>query len=200
MIVDTPCMGEAASRKRMSPAEYLAFERTSAQKHEYAGGEVFAMAGGTFSHSRVQGNFVARLTVALEGRDCATLTSDMRVKTVSGRYFYPDASVFCGPPRFEDDVRDTLLNPTLVVEVLSDGSEAYDRGDKFDHYETIHSLREYVLASQKAPRVEVFTRQDDGSWIRRVYHAGQRVPLASVGCELDVEQLYERAFAPDASG
>jgi Uma2 family endonuclease len=179
----------------MSPVEYLAFERASDQKHEYADGEVFAMSGGTFEHSAVATGLLAALATALAGRPCTPLTSDMRVKSASGRYFYPDACVICGTPQFEDEGRDTLLNPTAIFEVLSDSSEAYDRGDKFAHYETIASARDYVLASQKGPRIEVFTRQADQSWVRRVYGPGQRAALSSLECEIAVDAVYEGALS-----
>ncbi len=189
-------MGVAAPSRRMTPAEYLAFERTSEQKHEYADGEIFAMSGGTLEHASVAANILRELGVALRGRPCRPLTSDMRVRTRTGRYFYPDGSIVCGTPTFADDARDALLDPVLVLEVLSDSSEAYDRGDKFAHYETIPALRDYVLASQKAPRIEVFSRQADDSWVRRVYGPGQRAVLASVGCEVAVDDVYAGVIGP----
>ena len=173
-------MGDAASKQRMTEAEYLAFERASEEKHEFADGEIVATSGGTLEHSAVAANLLRDLGVALVGRPCRPLTSDMRIRTRSGRSFYPDGSVVCGRPTFHDDARDLLTNPTVVIEVLSDSSEAYDRGEKFDHYETIPELREYVLASQKAPRIEVFTRQGDDAWVRRVYGPGQRAVLAAI--------------------
>lgn len=119
----------------------------------------------------------------------------MRVKIpATGRYVYPDASVFCGRPEFTDVNRDTLLNPRLIVEVLSDSTEADDRGDKFAGYRSIASCHEYMLASQKQARVEVFTRQADGSWTLRVYGPGDRAALTSIECAIEVDRIYEGVF------
>jgi Uma2 family endonuclease len=188
-------MGQAAVRSGVSPEEYLAFERSAEMRHEYADGEIFAMSGGTLEHSQTAGNVVRELGNAVSERGCRVLTSDMRIKIASrGRYVYPDASVVCEQPIFEDDKRDTLLNPLLVIEVLSASSEAYDRGDKFRQYQTIPSVREYVLLSHTEPRIEVFTRQTDGGWLLRSYGPGERAPLASLACELDVDRTYVNVF------
>lgn len=192
-------MGQAALRTGMSEQEYLAFERSSPEKHEYADGEIFAMSGGTIEHSAVAANIIRELGNSLFGKGCRTLTSDMRLKIPStGRYVYPDGSVVCGPPEFVDDTRDTLLNPRLIIEVLSDSSEAYDRGDKFAGYRSIASFQEYVIASQKEPRIEVFTRQPDGSWMLRVHGPGERAALASVGCAIEVDRVYADVFEAPA--
>src|SRR5262245_50639784 len=125
-------MGEAAQKARMTAEEYLAFERASEQKHEYADGEIFAMSGGTYEHGLIAGNVLGELRGALLERPCTVQGSDVRVKAVATkRYLYPDVSVVCGRPVFEDETRDTLLNPRVIVEVLSDSTERYDRGDKF---------------------------------------------------------------------
>lgn len=192
-------MSNAARVQRMTPAEYLAFERASEEKHEYAAGELFAMSGGTMEHAAVAANVLRDLGVLLRGRPCQPLTSDMRIRSPTGRYFYADGSVVCGTPTFEDDTRDALLDPTVILEVLSDSSEAYDRGDKFAHYETIPSLRDYVLASQKVPRIEVFSRQADDSWVRRVYGPGQRAALASLACEISIDEVYEGALGASSA-
>ena len=179
----------------MTPAEYLAFERASEQKHEYADGEIFAMSGGTFEHSATATNLGRLLGNALEGRGCIALNSDMRVHIpATGRYVYPDGSVLCGAPEFTDEQRDTLLNPAVVIEVLSDSSEAYDRGEKFAQYRTVRSLREYVLASRKAPRIEVFTRHEGGGWMLREYGPGERATLESLGCTIAVDDVYRGVF------
>jgi Uma2 family endonuclease len=191
-------MGLPAERTRMSPQEYLAFERASDVKHEYADGDVFDMSGGTMAHSHVATNFCAELRSGLAGRPCRVLNSDMRIKTPTGRYVYPDGSVVCSRPEHEDERRDVLLNPVVVIEVLSDSSEAYDRGDKFEQYRTLTSLKEYVLASQKTARIEVFTRQSDGSWNLRVYGPGDTARLASLGCDVDVDRVYLQVFADEA--
>lgn len=188
-------MGYAAVRVGLTPEEYLAFERASEQRHEYADGELFAMSGGTREHSLIAANILAELSFALVERQCEAHGPDMRIKSkVTGRYVYPDASVVCGRPAFEDATRDTLLNPVVVVEVLSDSSEAYDRGDKFAHYQTIASVQDYVLASQKEPRIEHFHRLQDGTWLLRILKPGARLVLESVGCEIPVERAYRKVF------
>ena len=194
-------MGYAAVRTGMSEQEYLAFERASAEKHEYANGEIFAMSGGTGEHSAISANIIREVGNALFGRGCRVHTSDMRINiSPAGRYVYPDASIVCARPEYTDDSRDTLVNPLVIVEVLSDSSEAYDRGDKFAQYQTIASLAEYVLASQKKPRIEVFTRQTDGSWLLRVNGPGERAGLSSVECSIDVDRVYTDVFEIAAAG
>jgi Uma2 family endonuclease len=193
-------MGEAAQTIRMTPEEYLAFERASDQKHEYADGEVFAMSGGTREHSLIGQNTARELGNVLLDRPCEVHGSDMRIKIVATkRYFYPDVSVICGKPRFEDDTRDTVLNPRVVVEVLSDSTERYDRGEKFAHYRTVDSLLDYVLLSQTEPLVEHYRRQPDGAWVYRALGPGARLVLASLDCEIPVDRLYLKVFdTPEA--
>ena len=190
-------MGNAAARSRLSPEEYLVFERASEQRHEYADGEIFAMAGGTREHSLTATNLVGELRAALRGRRGEVHGSDMRIKIPStGRYVYSDGVIVCGQPRFEDETRDTLLNPLLIVEVLSDSSEAYDRGDKFAQYQSIPSIKDYVLASQKAARIEHFRRLPDGTWLLRILGPGERLVLESTGCEIAVDDAYLLVFDP----
>jgi len=197
---ETAFMGDAAVRSRLTPEEYLAFERSSEQRHAFADGEIFAMSGGTREHSLIAVNIASELSLALQDRPFEVHASDMRVKIQpTGRYLYPDASVVCGRPLFEDATRDTLLNPVLIVEVLSDSSEAYDRGDKFAQYRTIESLKEYVLASQKEARIEHFRRLPDGSWLLRIFQRGDRVGLDSTGIELSVDRAYLKVFDPPAA-
>jgi Uma2 family endonuclease len=174
----------------MTPAEYLEFERASSEKHEYLAGEIFAMAGNKRTHNLVVGNLVGELRRALHDRACEVYPSDMRVKAeATGLYTYPDVSAVCARPRFEDDREDTLLNPDLVIEVLSESTEAYDRGDKFASYRSIPSLKEYVLVSPLRRRIELFVRQDDGSWNLRVVESGD-VQLSSVVAVLAVDEIY----------
>jgi Uma2 family endonuclease len=187
-------VGYAAIRTGVSEQEYLAFERSSPERHEYADGEIFAMPSGTLEHSAIGANILGELRNALTGR-CRVLTSDMRIKIpATRRYVYPDGSIVCGRAELDDEHRDTLLNPRVIVEVLSDSSEVYDRGDKFANYRTIASLQEYVLASQKEPQIEVFTRQPDGSWTLRVYRSGERAALASLDCALAVDKAHQDVF------
>ncbi|WP_437875777.1 Uma2 family endonuclease [Sorangium sp. So ce513] len=194
-------MGQAARRTGLSPAEYLAFERASEQKHEYANGEIFAMSGCSREHSLLAGNIQRELGNALLDRASEVHTSDMRVKIAStGRYVYPDASVVCGEPVFEDAEVDTLLNPSVIVEVLSETSEAYDRGDKFAQYRRVPSIMEYVLVSQKEVRIEHFQRQPDGRWLLAILGPGMQLELESIGVVIDVDRVYRKVpLAPAAS-
>lgn len=155
-------MAVPAPDARLTEAEYLDIERRAEIKSEFFDGQMFAMAGGTRQHSLIGMNIGSELRAKLKGK-CVVFNSDMRVKVeVTGLFTYPDVSVVCGEQRFLDE--DTLLNPTLVVEVLSESTEAYDRGKKFEHYRQIASLREYLLVSQREPRIEQFIRKPDGRW------------------------------------
>jgi Uma2 family endonuclease len=188
-------MAEPAARGSLTAEEYLAFERSAAERHEFAEGEVFAMAGGSREHSLIALNVGSELRAALRRKPCEVFNSDLRLKVESAnRYTYADLTVACGTPRFEDPRRDTLLNPIAIVEVLPDSTESYDRGEKFALYRTIDSFQEYLLISQKQVQVEHFLRQADGSWLLRVFGAGEQVPLPSLGCELSVDEIYFRVF------
>lgn len=192
-------MGQAAQRSPVSEQDYLAFERAAEERHEYADGEIFAMSGGTWEHSLIAGNITGELRAALLERRCTAHGADMRIHIPSTkRYTYADALVVCGDPVFTDDVRDTLVNPGVIVEVLSDSTEKYDRGDKFEQYQTIASLRDYVLVSQKKARVEHYRKQPDGTWVLRVTGPGDRVVLDSIGCELLVDRIYLKVFQQPA--
>ncbi len=151
---------------RQTSAEYLAFERSAEIKSEYFEGEIFAMAGASREHNLVVGNLVGELRNHLRKGPCEVYPSDMRVKVeATGLYTYPDVVVACDSPQFEDEHVDTLLNPTLLVEVLSDSTEKYDRGKKSSHYRRLASLQEYLLVSQDEPHIEHYARQDDHHWI-----------------------------------
>ena len=196
-----PSMGQAAARTGISEQDYLELERASPIRHEYADGEIFAMSGGTIEHSSVAANILRELGNALQGRGCRALTSDMRINIpATGRYVYPDGSIVCARPQFVDAHRDTLVNPRVIIEVLSDSTEAYDRGDKFAQYRSVASIEEYVLASQKEPRIEVFTRHPDGSWMLRVAGPGERVALRSLECAVEVDSVYRDVFEVGAAG
>jgi len=168
---DTARMGHAPARARMTEAEYLAFERSSPDRHEFADGEIFAMSGGTGEHSALAANMIGELRSALFGRRCRVHTSDMGI-------FIP--------------------NPSVIVEVLSESTEAYDRGDKFEQYQTIPSLAHYVIVSPSKPRIEVFTRQDDGAWLLRSYGSGDSVALAAIDCAIEVDRIYTDVLEADA--
>jgi Uma2 family endonuclease len=188
-------MGAAAQKLKMTPAEYLAFERASDERHEYAGGEIFAISGGTREHSLASQNIAGELRNALLERPCEVHGPDMKIKTLAGKYHYADAFVICGSPLFEDETRDVVLNPKLIVEVLSDSTERYDRGDKFTSYRTLTTLEEYVLVSQSTVLVEHYHRLPDGTWLYRALGPGERLVLESLGCEIPVDRIYLKVFS-----
>ena len=157
-------MAQAIQPRAISAADYLAFERASEERHELIDGQIVAMTGGTFEHAVIAGNVARELGKTLRDRPCWVCPADMRIKIeASERYSYADVAVVCSTPRFEDDRRDTLLNPTALFEVLSDSTESYDRGEKFAHYRTLASLADYVMVAQKQVLVEHFQRQPNSS-------------------------------------
>ena len=185
----------AAAKTSWKPEQYLAWERMQPQKHEFHHGEAFAMAGATFEHNQVVINVGSELRSLLRQKHCRVCASDLRVKVpATGLYAYHDVSVVCGRPEFEDDKLDTLLNPLILVEVLSKSTADYDRGTKFTSYRTIASLRDYVLISTDQVLVEYHTRKDDDSWVLREFKAGQRFTLESVGGALAIDELYLKVF------
>jgi Uma2 family endonuclease len=187
-------MGLPRQKAMLTPDQYLAVERQAEYRSEYFRGEMFAMAGGTREHSLIKSNLVASLNVLLKGNPCTVYDSDLRVLiAATGLYTYPDASVACEPLKYADDRRDTYLNPTLISEVLSEGSEAYDRGKKFDHYRTIDSLREYLIISQDCPKVERFARNSDNTWTLTVKSGlNEALDLISIKGKLSLADLYDK--------
>lgn len=186
-------MGLPQPIPQMTAAEYLAIEREASVRSEFFNGEMFAMSGGTLNHSRIAKNVLLQLGNQLAMRACEPFTSDLRVVCPTGLITYPDLSVICGDPEFEDGFKDAVRNPTLLVEVLSKSTESYDRGKKFDHYRTIDSLREYVLIAQDEPMIQTFLRNDDGTWTLRVASGlDQRISLTSIDCELRLADVYDR--------
>jgi Uma2 family endonuclease len=153
---------------RYTPEEYLRLERDATERHQYFQGEIFAMAGGTPEHSLIISNVNGELRSRLKGSPCRVYDSNLRVRIPkTSLYTYPDVTVVCGPLQFDplDSRRETALNPTLIVEVLSPTTEVYDRVGKFESYQSIESFREYVLVSQGVPRMEAFLRRPDGAWL-----------------------------------
>ncbi len=197
-------MAAAQFKVHLSPAEYYRRERAAEFKSEYFAGEVFAMAGGTVNHSRVKTNVTLSIGGALlkKGGGCLPFDSDLRVKVhQTGLRTYPDLTVICGPVETdpEDDKGETAINPTLIVEVLSDSTERYDRGTKFDHYQTIATLKQYVLVSQGRPRVETFLRQADGTWQYASFSGLDAVaPLLSLDIELPLSEIFMGVTFPPA--
>lgn len=152
---------------RYTPEEYLAIERSnSEQRSEYLAGEIFAMGGASERHDLIVTNIVIQLGIQFRGRPCKVYSSDMRVKvSPTGLYTYPDLVALCGEAKFDDDQKDTLINPTVIIEVLSKSTEGYDRGEKFEHYRKIASLAEYLLVSQDKLHVDHYVRQSDNQWL-----------------------------------
>jgi Uma2 family endonuclease len=181
-----------------TPAEYLERERKAECKSAYLAGRIYAMSGATRRHNLIATNMVREIGVQLKGRPCEVYGSDMRVRVdESGLYTYPDVTVVCGTPRFEDAQEDTLLNPTVLVEVLSRTTEAYDRGDKFAHYRTLDSLTDYVPIAQTKPRIERYTRQPDGRWLlTEVTDLQGAVHLDSIDCTLSLAEIYAKVTFP----
>jgi len=175
-----------------TPEEYLALERAADYKSEYVAGEIFAMAGASVDHNTIAGNIFRLLGNQFQGRPCRVFMSDLRVQiAATAMYTYPDVVAVCGPLELASGQRDTLLNPTVIVEVLSPSTEAYDRGAKFDHYWRLPSLTEYVLVAQDQVRVEHFARQGDG-WLLTVARAlDETLRLPSLDAILPLAAIYE---------
>ena len=186
-------MVSAAIQTYLTPEEYLTFERKATTKSEYLRGQIIAMSGASFAHNFITADIVTHLNIQLMGGECQVAASDMRVKaTQTASYFYPDVVVICGEPRAEDDNFDILLNPTLIVEVLSPSTEAYDRGEKFEHYQQIASLKEYILVSQDKVHVEQYRRQGE-QWLLTEFREIEEVlSLFSIDCELRLRDVYRR--------
>jgi Uma2 family endonuclease len=191
------------TQTHLTPEEYIALERKALPdseivRSEYLNGEIIAMSGASFAHNLITANISARLHAHLRDSRCVVFANDMRVsipQTVS--YFYPDVGVVCEEPRFADDVFDTLLNPIVIVEVLSPSTEAYDRGEKFAHYRQLPSLKEYILVSQDKVRVEHYFRQTQQWVLTDFQQLEQQLPLPSIQCELPLQEIYERVPFPE---
>jgi Uma2 family endonuclease len=182
----------------LTPEQYLEIERKAEFRSEYYQGEMFAMAGATEVHTILTDNLVVQLGQKLRGGPCRSFSRDMRVQvSATGLYTYPDLVVGCGERQFLDERRDTLLNPTLIVEVLSESTEAYDRGKKFSHYRTLESLQEYVLVSQDRVQVECYKRQTGGQWLLTAANRPEEpIALESVACTLRMADIYEDVELP----
>ena len=178
----------------ITPEAYLAQERQADHKSEYLRGTVTAMVGTSRAHSLIVWNVLGILYNQMRGRPCEAYGTDMRVKVnATGLYTYPDVVALCGEVQIEDAHQDILLNPSLIVEVLSPSTEAYDRGAKFAHYRTLLSLREYILIAQDTPRVELYERQPDDRWLlTAVDDPEATVVVPSIDCVLKLAEIYER--------
>jgi Uma2 family endonuclease len=177
----------------LTPEEYLDIERKSKIRSEYIAGQMVAMSGASLRHALIAGNLYRELSAQMRERACTAYTADLRVKvSPTGMYTYPDIVALCGKPEIEDEHLDTLLNPAVIVEVLSDSTEAYDRGEKFAHYRRIDSLREYVLVSQNKIRIEHYRRDDDEWILSEVSGPDAVLHLESIDCHVAVSAIYEK--------
>jgi Uma2 family endonuclease len=177
---------------RYTPDQYLELERASATRHEFVNGQIHAMAGASEAHNIIVLNIGSELRARLRGRGCRAYVSDMRVKVPATElYTYPDITALCEHPRLEDEHLDTLLNPAVIIEVLSPSTEAYDRGAKFGHYRRIDSLREYVLVSQGAMRVERYVRHGEDWLFTEIGGAGEILRIESLACEIPLREIYD---------
>jgi len=181
-------------KTRYTPEEYLALERSCEAKHEYYNGEIFAMGGATKQHVSIMTNLVYELQSQLRDGPCQVYSTDLRVRVApTGLYTYPGVILLCDEPRFNDEQQDTLLNPGLIIEVLSESTKDYDRGGKFELYRTIDSFVEYLLIAQDRPHVEHHTRQPDGSWIlHETNNLENTIQFKSVPCSLRLSEIYNK--------
>lgn len=187
-------MVQPAAIQHMSAAEYLAWERGQLEKHEFHRGEVFAMAGGSVRHNFLANAIGAELRAAFRGKKCHVLSPDQKVAIVPGeRFVYPDAVVVCDGAETDSLAKDVLANPRILVEVLSPTTESYDRGEKWEAYQRLPSVKDYLLISQASVRVEHYQREADGSWKYRLLEAGGTVTLTN-GATIAVDAVYDGAF------
>ena len=197
-------MGLAQKVLLSSEEEYLTSEREAEERHEYIDGEIYAMAGESFAHGFITINLGREFSTQLKGRDCASLSPNMKVRsgpdpkfarTTKGFFSYADLMVFCGKPLFHDEFQDVLLNPKVIVKVLSPSTEAFDRGEKFRRYrQWIPTFTDYLLVSQTEPLVEHFRLDKSGFWVlaATVTELTDTVKIASIGCELKLAEIYDR--------
>ncbi|HLM58022.1 MAG TPA: Uma2 family endonuclease [Pyrinomonadaceae bacterium] len=178
----------------VTPDEYLATQRLSEDRAEYLDGVVYPMTGATINHIRIVANLTTELVIQLRGRKGDVLPTDMKVRLAdSQKFFYPDVVVVGGEPQFHDGRRDVILNPIIIVEVLSPSTEAFDRGAKFQAYQTLESLKEYVLVEQDKPVVEQYVRRADGKWDYKAYHGLEAsLTLPSIECTLNLSAVYDK--------
>lgn len=197
-------MGEAAVQPRLDYADYLAIERETDRKHEWFDGKAYAMAGGTLEHGSLSAAMVGELRALAMACGCQVFTSDAKLRVrATGLATYPDVSVVCGAIERDPDDRNAMTNPAVLVEVLSDATEAYDRGEKFDHYRQVPSLRDYVLVSQHKRQVELYSRGERGRWELSVAGAGESIRLTAMNGAVEVDRIYagiELAPSPTRAG
>ena len=177
----------------VTPGEYLDLERKSEIRSEYVAGRIFMMSGASRRHNLIAGNLYREISSQMRGKACEAYIGDMRVKVgPTGMYTYPNVVAVCGEPRFEDAHVDTLLNPMVIVEVLSESTEAYDRGEKFAHYRRLDTLREYVLVAQDKVRVEHYLREGEQWILSEISDPDNTLHLASIDCDVVLAVIYEK--------
>jgi len=188
-----------AIKQIYSLEEYIELEKTSEEKFEFWNGNVWSMSGASYNHNRIVQNLNFEMELSLREKDCESFPSDMRIKVPAySPYRYPDLTALCGKPEIENlKGLDLLVNPQLIVEVLSDSTEAFDRGDKFSHYKSIPSFNEYILVAQHRPHVSQFVKHGDGFWMNLEFNdLGDFVKLKSVPCELALTEIYRNISFP----
>jgi Uma2 family endonuclease len=193
-------MGAALALAKITPEEYLQFERQSETKHEYFDGEIFAMAGASRRHCKISANLMRIIGNKLYKTKCSVYANDFRVKIKeTGLYTYPDLIVTCGKEILEDQVKDTLLNPLIIIEILSPSTEKYDRGKKFAHYRQIENLQNYVLISQEEPNIEVFQRQPNEQWLFSEKNGLENsIEIPAIDYLLPLVEVYDKIDFNDA--
>ena len=186
-------------RVKLTPSEYLARERQAECRSEYLFGVLIPMPGSCRAHNLIRGNLCRELSKHLKDRPDEVYAADMRVQIPIGIYTYPDVVVVCGTPKFEDDQADTLRNPTVLIEVLSESTADFDRGSKFKHYRLILSLREYVLVDQAEAQIEHWMREEDGRWVlTEITGIENALSLDSIGCQIPLSEVYRKISVPPA--
>lgn len=191
-------MEALAGESECTPDKYLTLERKAEHKREYINGRIFAMAGASRQHNQITFNISVTLGIQLKGRTCVAYSSDMRVKVKqTGLYTYPDIVATCNEPLFEDSFVDTLLNPAVIIEVMPDSTEAYDRGVKFAHYRRLPSLQEYVLVAQDGICVEHYLRRDERWILSEISDLAGTCGLDSIDCTLSLADIYDKVEVAD---
>ncbi len=184
----------AQLKYKLTSEEYLTIERAATTKSEFYNGEMFAMSGASRAHVLIVTNLVSEFRQRLKKRPCDVYSNDLRLRIdATGLYTYPDVIVACDQQIFADNQKDTLLNPTLIIEVLSDSTKDYDRGGKFAHYRKLESLREYILVAQDEPHVEQYMRQPDNRWmLSETDDPASILHLSSIDCDLPLAEIYDK--------
>ncbi|KPV51081.1 hypothetical protein SE17_23260 [Kouleothrix aurantiaca] len=187
-------------KRHYSVEEYLDLQRSGVLKHEYYRGEIFALTGSSEAHNLILTNIVMSLGTQLRKRACKVYPSDMRLKIPkTGLYTYPDVSIVCGMPQFDDSKQDTLLDPIVVIEILSPSTERYDRGKKFQNYRTVNSLQEYLLVSQDDYHIDHYTNQNNGTWLLKTYSGKDAVLFVkAIDCTMLLDDVYDKVDIADS--